>query len=134
MRHHCYSWETKETFSSIGPNLGTQNMYTYTVLGGPFRAPQTLIDVGWPPAPHEHGRGTECTKTRRHGPNRTEQEPGRPQTDAKKIYWRPFPGASKTEVFLSFYFLFVLRFSYFLGQAPTPKIRKFLTQNKIQVS
>ena len=35
---------------------------------------------------------------------------------------------------MSFYFLFVLRFSYFLGQAPTPKIRKFLTQNKIQVS
>ena len=46
-----------------------------------------------------HGRGTECTKTRRHGPNRTEQEPGRPQTDAKKVYWKPFPGASKTGVF-----------------------------------
>ena len=40
-----------------------------------------------------HGRGTECTKTRRHGPNRTEREPGQPQTDAKKVYWKPFPGA-----------------------------------------
>ena len=51
-----------------------------------------------------HGRGTECTKTRRHGPNRTEQEPDRPQTDAKKVYWKPFPGASKTRVFISYSF------------------------------
>ena len=51
-----------------------------------------------------HGRGTECTKTRRHGPNRTEQEPDRPRTDAKKVYWKPFPGASKTWVFISYSF------------------------------
>ena len=57
----------------------------------------------------------ECTKTRRHGPNRTEQEPDRPQTDAKKVYWKPFPGASKTGVFISYSFCGFLIFWVNLG-------------------